>query len=238
MKNSNEKISLWEDKGFLQEYASESRDPQIGWYEFEVNMPSIISLFPENPRAILDFGTGSGKFADILSEKFISAKVFASDTAQAIPYVKTKNAEKITWDGLTPFPKKEVHFDIIVAKLVFPFIKEDDLEAVLNNFYNQLNPEGRVVISVFYPETIRKKHDIPPGADNVVYQDMIGSTGLSISPHFRTKKWCVDIFNKAGFVLCGSDSPLPSQEVIEAHNLDSTQSTTRKRLNLCFKKMV
>jgi 2-polyprenyl-3-methyl-5-hydroxy-6-metoxy-1,4-benzoquinol methylase len=198
------------------QYGAAENDTVKSRYELEVNWPSIISLLPQPPASILDYGCGNGVYSKKLEDAGYS--VLATDNAaDMITQAKTFVTSAKTWTYQNA-PLGDT-FDAIVAKLVVQFV--EDLETFALVMGAHLRPGGMVILSVPHPDKSRSL-----AGRQRTYETEIGSTGLRVTMIHRELKDYESAFNGVGFRLARSNVPVDATEPQQAP----------KRLDLCFVK--
>lgn len=139
----------WDQKAkTYSKMASSKKDDS---YEYFVNFPSILDLCPQKADRVLDLGSGSGDFTEILSQKY--NRVDGSDVSPnmvSIAKERFNNLNFFTLDLEEPFNGIDNGvYDLIVCKLVLMFI--NNITNVANETYRILKPNGALVISVHHP---------------------------------------------------------------------------------------
>lgn len=105
-------------------------------------------------KSILDVGCGTGQYTKLLREKFHGAAIKALDiSAQMVKVAKEKlkdrNIEFVVADGETIDFKEK--FDLITSNVAFQWF--EDFKDTLRQYKRLLNKNGRVLFSVFGPNT-------------------------------------------------------------------------------------
>ena len=225
-------MSEWYSEETAVRYAEQTADPQVGWFESEVNFPDVLRLIPEAARAVLDFGCGPGEFTQRLSEHFT---VVGTDIDPMVSIARKNhpNVSFFEWNGVFPVPQEMAEYDVVFCKLVIQFF--ENLHPVLMNFRGILKANGVVVCSVPHPDRIAKKLGMAKDAV-AQYQDTIGDTGIVIRPFYRSQHAYVEAFTRAGFTLAEVSEPYISEDVLQKHAVPSGYNDMPNRLNMRFTK--
>lgn len=126
-------------------------------------------LLPENPKSILDFGTGKGGTLVRLGKKYPHARLIGTDTdAQSAQFITSgiinakhpsiSNPQRLTVytiaslrDAIVEGSLKKDSIELIYSQAVFHFIprneSKDYLADTLDDFYDLLPPGGTTVFS-------------------------------------------------------------------------------------------
>ncbi|MEJ0073289.1 MAG: class I SAM-dependent methyltransferase [Candidatus Saccharibacteria bacterium] len=184
-------------------------------YELRSNWPSVLGLLPSSPATVLDYGSGNGTYASILSRA--GYEVTATDISPAmIGQLQDESVRKLAWsyhDG--SLPEK---FEVIVAKLVVHFV--EDLSKFAQVMRGQLDTAGKLIISVPHPDYSRPL----VRAGESTYHRSIGTSALLATMIHRERAEYIDTLKEAGLRLVKSDEPL---------NVDALTNPP-KRLNMLF----
>lgn len=228
-------LKQWSSPKLAREYADKVTNPSINWYEYEVNLPDLLSLIPKDARTILDFGSGPGDVTSVLQGTF--ANVEGCDDSDAMLELAGQNFPSVDffkWNGLKPLTDKSEYYDCVVSKLTVHFIEE------LDEFASQINlilkKGGNLVFSV--PHPMRSFREI--GDENywhqVNYEEEIGKYGISATFIHRSIQDYFRPFRDAGFVLTGLSEPTISPEQIQKHSVEPAYASIPRRLNWRFEK--
>lgn len=99
---------------------------------------------------ILDAGCGSGILCRFLEEKYVDLKINGCDLNEAgLEYARKTSANRNSnyfQHNIVESPLKE-KYDYIFNRLVAHHLGEQKLRLVIENFFNALNPEGKVYIT-------------------------------------------------------------------------------------------
>ena len=114
--------------------------------------------------AVLDFGTGSGDFAELLSNTF--GRVIASDLSNKVIEVArqchgmTENIEFICTDDVNTLPIEPHTLDLVLSITVLGHILEDEaLKGTLRYFHQIIRSSGRLIVMEYTP-----RQEITPDA--------------------------------------------------------------------------
>ena len=220
----------WNNPILAKEYA-EKLD-QIDWYEYEVNMPSLLSLIPKDTVSVLDFGSGPGQFTAKLAENY---RVEGADTSPAMIEIANKAYPNIAfrqWDGQTSYPSGQ-KFDIIFSKLTIHFVK--DLSRFAHIARQLLEGGGSIIFSV--PHPIRTIPKVGKYSETGIYNGAIGKYGLRVEMIHRSLEDYIKPFINGGFVMTGLLEPKISKEQADQHEALEEDIDIPKRLNLRFKRI-
>ena len=197
-----------------------SRFRHTGWadgiiYAFDqparlLAIDHIIAQEIQGRDAVLDFGTGSGDFANLLANMF--SQVFASDISQNVidvaqsMYGMKENIEFSCNSSASTLPIQESALDLILSITVLGHIlDDDDLIETLKSFHRMLKPSGKIVAMEYTP-----------------LQEMTPSTYQKFRPY---DEW-INIFQDSGFDLVHcfgfyhpSEKPCNSYQKYRSHFL-------------------
>lgn len=220
----------WNDPVLAKEYADKL--DRIDWYEHEVNMPSLLSLMPQDATSVLDFGSGPGQFTAKLAASY---KAVGADASPAMIKISSMNYPQIAfsqWDGQSPYYGDE-KFDAIFSKLTIHFV--EDLAKFAQYAHNALADNGSLVFSVPHPiRTIPKVGGKYSLLDT--YDGAIGKYGLRVQMIHRSFEGYIQPFLENGFVLTGFLEPRITKEQAIQHESSGEDLYIPKRLNLRFEK--
>lgn len=230
-------MSQWSNKELAREYTDKATDPNINWYEYEVNLPDLLSLVPKDSKSILDFGSGPGDVTDIICSQFPEASVEGCDSSDAmleLAKLKFPTILFFKWDGLQALSGSAASYECIVSKLTVHFI--EDLDSFASGISSALKPNGNFIFSV--PHPMRSSREIGDESywQQVEYEEEIGKYGITATFIHRSIQGYFQPFSKAGFVLTGLTEPNISPEQIQKHNVDAGYASIPRRLNFRFEK--
>ncbi len=223
--------SEWDDPKLVQEYSSKAANPKVNWFEYEVNLPAMLTLLPEGAQTILDFGCGAGDITAMLANKYPTVEgcdpspamlALAKDSFPSIPF--------FDWDGTTLLRDKHRYYDLIFAKLALHFI--DDLGAVATQLFDVLRPGGSLVFSVPHPSSSAKKIGAVDYWQQTPYAEEIGSYNISVTMIHRSLQDYITPFMDAGFVLTALSEPQIPTSITTKYNVSEDKRKTPKRLNI------
>lgn len=221
----------WDNPTLVKEYADKLQN-QRDWYEYEVNMPSLLSLIPRKTKSILDFGSGPGQFTAILGKSY---KIEGADRSPAMIALASKAYPDIAfhqWDGQSPFPGNQ-KFDAIFSKLTIHFLQ--DLYKFAGLSHQILNRHGNVVLSVQHPLRVTAKVGGNYRATRT-YEGGSSKYGLRYHMIHRSFEEYIRPFLEHSFVLTGIVEPQPSKKLAQEHKLSEEDLCLPKRLNLRFER--
>lgn len=228
-------MSEWENPELAKEYAKKVANAEINWYEYEVNLPALITLMPVGVQSVLDYGCGAGDITVILAKKF--TEVEGSDSSQGMINIAKRDYPDVKifkWDGTAELQNKQGYYDVVFSKLVVQFI--DDLDGLARQLNSVLKPEGHLVFSVPHPlrTVIKTKGEY---WQQTLYSNEIGSYGIEVTMIHRSLRDYVKPFTKNGFVLEVLDEPVIPNDVGKKYNQTPEDMNLPKRLNLRFRKI-
>lgn len=222
----------WNDRATIDEYAAKAMDPVVGWYEYEVNFPDLLQLFPSGTRKVIDYGCGPGEFTFELTKHF--PVVVGVDMEQMISVAQSKfpniHFTKISDGG--GFPEEVMNADVIFSKLTLQFVQ--DLVSLARSFFMGLGKSGCVIFSVPHPHKVALEYDLNPDV-TTPYTDYIGDTGIEIHPINRSRNDYIEIFESAGFALVDESEPMIPEELVIKYNKPNGPYSSR--LNMKFQKV-
>ena len=183
---------------------------------YQNSRPELMPFLPQEIKAVLEVGCGSGVFLSELKNKYPGVEVWgieieskAAAIAKKLGKILVGPAEK----KLTQCPKK--HFDLVVCN--------DVLEHMVDpySFLNQLKPhftkEGRILASI---PNVRNFHNLKEVLLRKDWQ--YKDDGILDRTHLRffTKKSMIAMFEEQGY------------EIEKIEGINHTGSRTFKLLNL------
>jgi SAM-dependent methyltransferase len=222
----------WNSPVLAKEYA-EKLD-QVDWYEYEVNMPSLLSLIPSNTKSVLDFGSGSGQFTAILAANY--KKVEGADISPAMIEIANKAYPDISfrrWDGQSPYDTDQ-KFDTIFSKLTIHFVK--DLAKFAQLSHQLLEDNGQIVLSLPHPIRTIPKAD-GKYSSVATYNGAIGKYGINVKMIHRSLEDYFKPFLDNGFRLTGLVEPKMSKKQAKQYGSPKEDLHVPKRLNLSFERL-
>ncbi len=226
---------IWKDKKFAEDYSKSAANSNINWYEYKINLPSLMSLIPDETQKILEFGCGAGDTTNNLSKSY--KIVEGSDFSQAMIDIcneKHSGVNYFVWDGMSKLKQKANYYDLVFSKLTLQFV--DDLYELASNLNNVLLINGYVLFSVPHPiKTIHKT--TKPYDKTSKYETEIGSYGLHGDMIHRSLKEYTKPFLINGFMLDDIDEPVISPKIIKEHGIKEDYILVPRRLNLRFIKV-
>jgi 2-polyprenyl-3-methyl-5-hydroxy-6-metoxy-1,4-benzoquinol methylase len=224
--------SPWQDPEFAAHYAKDAADMHKGWYEREVNLPSILRLIPYWAERILDFGCGPGEVTAQLAEQFTEVEGCDNSSAMLDIARRHRRVNYFEWDSEGLLPEGHEPYDVIISKLVVPFIERLDVFAA--SMHRTLNESGVLILSVPHPSY--SAHQVKDYWEEVKYRQQISQFGIYDTPIHRSFERYMAVFMRNGFVLSGAAEPQAPEEVVLAHGEELQRFMGPKRLNLRFQK--
>lgn len=231
-------MEQWRSQDLAKEYTEKATNPNINWYEYEVNLPDVLALIPKDSMNILDFGSGPGDVTAIIKSKFPEARVEGCDSSQAmldLAKAKFPDIKFFPWDGANDLESGNDKYDCVVSKLTVHFI--EDLPNLAAKIRAILKPSGNLVFSV--PHPMRSSHEIGENSywQQVEYDEEIGKYGITAVFIHRSIQSYFQAFADYGFVLTGLSEPSINTAQIQKHNVDAGYASVPRRLNWRFVKV-
>src|SRR6188472_1275518 len=96
-------MDQWRSLELAKEYSDKATNPSVNWYEYEVNLPDLLSLIPTGAKSILDFGSGPGDVTAIIAKQFPDAAVEGCDASEAmldLAKQQFSSTDFYKWDGI------------------------------------------------------------------------------------------------------------------------------------------
>lgn len=225
----------WSNPELTEVYSQKAANPEVNWFEYEVNLPAMLSLIPEDTRTMLDFGSGAGDITKMLAEKY--EQVEGCDPSLAMLELAHRDYPELSffeWDATTPLEDKAGYCDVVFSKLAVHFV--NDLRPVAKQLFGVLRQGGSLIFSVPHPiSTLRKIGDTSYW-EQTPYPTEIGSYGIQVTMIHRSIEDYVTPFVDAGFVLTAFDEPQVPTEIGDKYGASDTDMTRPKRINLRFTK--
>lgn len=226
------KENPWQDPEFAQQYATDAADPNRGWYEHEINYPSIASLIPEGSEKILDFGCGPGDFTAKLAQSYAVEGCDNSASMLDIARRAYPDVNFFEWDFQQEHSHDRTDYDAVVAKLVVQFIQ--DLGRFALTISDVLRPGGSFIVSVPHPiQTAKQVQDYWLESE---YRQQISKYGIYDMMIHRSLEQYVEIFTEAGYVLTGLSEPRVGASQLQKHNANQDDFLLPKRINMRWQK--
>ena len=229
-------LQEWSNPELAEVYSQKAANPEVNWFEYEVNLPAMVSLIPDDARMVLDFGSGAGDITAILSQMY--EHVEGCDPSPAMQEISRSNFPELSffeWDATTPLEGRAGYYDAVFSKLTMQFV--EDLKLVAKQLFAVLKRGGSLVFSVPHPlSTVRKIDDTTRYWEQAPYSTEIGSYGIRVTMIHRSIQDYVAPFIEAGFVLTAFDEPSIPAEIAEKHDASEADTTFPKRINLRFQK--
>lgn len=172
----------------------------------------IEATAPTRKSKVLEFGTGTGEFAVVLSQ--LSQKVFAVDVSPVMleyarKKAKSRKVKNIEFyhAGFLTFNESPEQFDIIFTQLALHHLPDFWKSMALKNIYNLLKKGGKFFLKdVVYPSGIENYgsffnaiiEDVENSAASEFTKEYIGH----ISKEYSTLDWIMeDLLTKSGFSI-------------------------------------
>ena len=105
-----------------------------------------------NPESILDLGSGTGIFSDLVSNKYSPAKIISLDFA--INSITSNNADFKVCANANQLPFKTSSIDFVCSNLMLQWIQDPSL--VFNEINRVLKPNSLFFFSSFGPDTLNE----------------------------------------------------------------------------------
>ena len=223
----------WNNSKFVEDYAENAANADINWYEYSVNLPSLLSLLPQERIRVLDFGCGPGDITSDLATRYDIEGCDASPEMIKLAQTGNKGVEFFVWDGVSPFPRTAEPYDAVISKLTVHFV--EDLGVMAKALKDVIKEDGLVVFSVPHPISTIPKYSGDYWTQGK-YSTEIGRYGLFIEMIHRSMQDYIKPFIDSGFVLTGLTEPKITADQAEQHNLTAEYVAIPRRLNLRFQK--
>ncbi|MCA9386206.1 class I SAM-dependent methyltransferase [Candidatus Dojkabacteria bacterium] len=249
--SSSDFSAQWDQEAKYYNHKYKHSNEAIYMYEQFVNVPSLLSLFPQRAERVLDIGCGNGIFTKILENRFKT--VTGIDLSQNMINAAHKlcpNSEFLKHDIDYGFPEFTYKFNLIIAKLVLMYIK--DLSYFVQGVCDNLTTNGSLLVSITHP--IRWHMHYEQNKLNGHYVETFGQRfkgyfcesilqkDIGNDPHLkmyfihRTLETYINTFRAHGFVLQSISEPqVPLSFMIEFPEYQAKSSYPR-RLNMRFVK--
>lgn len=224
-------MSDWNNHELVRDYKVSAANPEVNWYEYEVNAPALVEMLPDAQGAVLDFGCGPGDITAMLADKF--QEVVGCDSSKAMVDVARADYPGINffqWDGQSSLDT-EREYDLVFSKLAIHFVK--DLGGLAINLAKIMAERGQLIFSVPHPMRTKEKIDGPYSTQQD-YQTEIGEYGIHVTMIHRSLQDYISAFSKNGFQLVDLQEPVVPEDVINRRRLSSEDTYLPKRLNLKF----
>lgn len=175
-----------------------------------------LGLITNTYQSIFSPGISTGGFAEIrMVVENPDRKVIATTIDEKGLAVAKENIKKLNLDNqieakledLTKeFPYKKDQFDFIYARLVLHYLKAQDLDKVLSNFYNSLQKDGKLFVIVRSEKNIdtdekRNNYDPVTKITKVPYRNNKGEIEAWGIRYFHSPKTIKEHLEKAGFTI-------------------------------------
>lgn len=227
----------WSNPQLAEAYSQKAANPDMNWFEYEVNVPAMFSLMPRGTQKVLDFGCGAGDVTAMLAEKY--PLVEGCDPSRAMLELSRKDFPALTffeWEATQPLEDKNEYYDAVFSKLAIHFVEE--LRPVAEQLFAILKPGGTLVFSVPHPMSTVRKINGASYWQQTPYPTEIGSYGIQVTMIHRSLEDYIQSFTSTGFILSALDEPQISDEIAKKYNATESDLTTPKRINLKFTKLM
>lgn len=225
----------WSNPDIAKVYSQKAANPEINWFEYEVNVPAMLALMPTGAKKVLDFGCGVGDVTAMLAEKF--PLVEGCDPSSVMLDLARKDFPRITffeWEAIQPLKEKDEYYDVVFSKLAMHFV--EDLRPVANQLFAVLGHGGNLVFSVPHPMSTVRKINGASYWERTPYPSEIGCYGIHTTMIHRSIQDYVEPFVSSGFVLTAINEPqIPAATASKNHVADS-DTILPKRINFKFLK--
>jgi cyclopropane fatty-acyl-phospholipid synthase-like methyltransferase len=156
------------DSQYFNEVYGANDDPwnfETSAYEAAKYAATIAALPRDFYQSVLEIGCSIGVLTLLLAEK--SGHLLATDVSQKALDIAAKRCEKfsnVSFQRLS-FPKEipDEQYDLIMISEVAYYLSFEDWEFAMTHLYNQLMPNGNIVLVHWLPEV----HDYPQTGDQV-----------------------------------------------------------------------
>jgi len=172
-----------------------------------------LASYMENPRCIIDIGTGYGIPAAWLLEIFPEARIYGIEPDRRRVRVASRVVGKrgaITVGAAPGLPELPEKADTAMILDVIHMLSDEDLQLTLAGLRQMLDGGGRLVLRATLssvPGAARQRH--------IVFKRMIEVTRIRIFKgicNFRTERQLRDILDAAGFEVTAVEQSAPGHE--------------------------
>lgn len=224
-------MSDWNNHELVRDYKVSAANPEVNWYEYEVNAPALVEMLPDAQGAVLDFGCGPGDITAMLADKF--QEVVGCDSSKAMVDVARADYPGINffqWDGQSSLDT-EREYDLVFSKLAIHYVK--DLGGLAINLAKIMAERGQLIFSVPHPMRTKDKIRGPYGVQQS-YDTEIGTYGIRVTMIHRSIQAYIEAFTKEGFRLTDLREPVIPAEIAKRRELSFEDAAVPKRLNVKF----
>jgi trans-aconitate methyltransferase len=225
----------WSKPQLAEVYSQKAANPEVNWFEYEVNVPAMFSLMPSEAQKVLDFGCGAGDVTAMLAERF--PQVEGCDPSQAMLDLSHKDFPALTffeWDATKALEDKNDYYDAVFSKLAIHFV--EDLRPVADQLFAVLKQGGSLIFSVPHPISTVRKTNGASYWQQTPYPTEIGSYGIQVTMIHRSLQNYVEPFISSGFVLTAADEPQIPGDIAKKYNATESDLAMPKRINFRFTK--
>jgi SAM-dependent methyltransferase len=228
-------LQEWSDPKIADVYSSKAANPSVNWFEYEVNVPAMFALIPNDAHKVLDFGCGSGDVTAMLTKKYETVE--GCDPSQAMLEIARKDYPNIMffeWDAVKPLEEKNGYYDAVFSKLAIHFV--EDLHPVADQLFAILRNGGSLVYSVPHPISTVRKINGASYWQQTPYPTEIGSYGIQVTMIHRSLHDYIEPFLRSGFTLTEVGEPQIPDEIARKNDVSESDMAIPKRVNFRFTK--
>ncbi|KAI9707946.1 MAG: hypothetical protein M1820_004365 [Bogoriella megaspora] len=171
----------------------------IAHHLYLVTLDNELHLAPlENPKRILDIGTGIGTWAMDMAEKFPEAEILGTDLSPIQADIKPPNVHFEIDDCLSEWTYPPNHFDMIHMRTMMGSIP--DWPALYRKCYEHLAPGGYIEQAECSINMQIHEGEISPGSVFETWTKAFYEAGDKWGKTMRTAELMADWIREAGFV--------------------------------------